>query len=162
MSWWARYLRGSDATHVIPGLLMGAEPSRRGARALARAGVTHAVDLRSQGEVVTVWPDEVSTHRYPLREYEAPGVDQLHEIGSNVARLIQQGEVVYVHCRAGIQRAPLVACASLMRMGWSLPDAFRMVGSQRAVTAMSEDQLTVLRKLEVEMTRRTSVDSSTL
>jgi atypical dual specificity phosphatase len=148
MNWWARNLGGVDAVEVIPGLRMGAAPTRRAARKLAHAGVTHAIDLRGQEDAaaVTIWPQDVFTHSYPLEEYKAPDIVELQQVSSDIASLIAQGEVVYVHCRAGIQRAPTVACAVLMQMGWSLADAYRVVRSCRAVTAMSEDQLGVLRQ----------------
>jgi protein-tyrosine phosphatase len=148
MSWWGRNFGGMDAVEVIPGLRMGAAPSRRAARRLARAGVTHAIDLRRHEDAisVTIWPEYVFTHSYPLKEYDAPDIAELREVSSDVASLIAQGEVVYVHCRAGVQRAPTVACAVLIQMGWSLADAYRVVSSRRAVTAMSEGQLAVLRQ----------------
>jgi atypical dual specificity phosphatase len=110
--------------------------------------VTHAIDLRRHEDAmaVTMWPDEVFTHSYPLTEYEAPNLAELRQVSSDVAGLIAQGEVVYVHCRAGIQRAPTVACAVLVQMGWSLADAYRVVSSRRAVVEMSEQQLAVLRQ----------------
>jgi protein-tyrosine phosphatase len=139
-----------DAVEVIPGLHMGAAPSRRAARAIARAGVSYAVDLRAGPERRSPWPPTVQTFSCPLEEYEAPSVGALIGISKQVAALIEAGEIVYVHCRAGIQRAPLVACAVLIQMGWKLPDAFRLVSSRRAVAAMSDDQLAVLRELEAE------------
>ena len=148
MSWWGRNFGGVDAVEVIPGLRMGAAPSRRAARRLAHAGVTHAIDLRRSEDAVavTIWPEDVFIHSYPLEEYEAPGIADLRQVSSDVAGLISHGEVVYVHCRAGIQRAPTVACAVLMQMGWSLADAYRAVSSRRAVAAMTEEQLAVLRQ----------------
>jgi hypothetical protein len=149
MSWWGQNFGRMDAVEVIPGLRMGAAPSRRAARKLARAGVTHAIDLRGREDaaVTGIWPEDVFTHSYPLEEYEAPDIAELRQVSSDVASLIGQGEVVYVHCRAGIQRAPTVACAALMQMGWSLADAFRVVSSRRAVAAMTEGQLAILRQL---------------
>ncbi|MHB8538900.1 MAG: protein-tyrosine phosphatase family protein [Candidatus Dormibacteria bacterium] len=128
---------------------MGAAPSRRAAHRLARAGVTHAIDLRTHEDAisVTIWPEDVFTHSYPLKEYDAPDIAELREVSIDVASLMAQGEVVYVHCRAGVQRAPTVACAVLMQMGWSLADAYRVVSSRRAKTAMTEGQLAILRQL---------------
>jgi rhodanese-related sulfurtransferase len=148
MSWWGRNFGGVDAVEIIPGLRMGAAPSRHAARGLARSGVTHAIDLRARDDVVavTIWPEDVFTHSYPLDEYEAPDIAELRQVSSGIASLIAQGEVVYVHCRAGVQRAPTIACAVLIQMGWSLADAYRVVSSRRAVTAMSEEQLAVLRQ----------------
>jgi protein-tyrosine phosphatase len=87
-------------------------------------------------------------------EYEAPDIEELCQTSTDVASLIQQGEIVYVHCRVGIQRAPLVACAVLIQLGWSLADAYRVVSSRRAVAAISEEQLDVLRKLAAMVGRR--------
>jgi protein-tyrosine phosphatase len=149
MNWWDRTFGAVDAVEVIPGLRMGAAPNRHGARRLAHSGVTHAIDLRGRegAAVATVWPEDVFTHSYPLEEYEAPELSELQQVSSDVASLIAHGEVVYIHCRAGIQRAPTVACAVLMQMGWPLADAYRVVSSRRAVAAMSEEQLAVLRQL---------------
>jgi hypothetical protein len=38
-----------------------------------------------------------------------------------------------------------------MQMGWKLPDAFRLVSSRRAVAAMSDSQLAVLRELDITL-----------
>lgn len=142
---------------------MGAAPSRRAARKLARAGVTHSIDLRIRGDAaaVAIWPENVFTHAYPLEEYEAPDIAELREVSSDVAGLVAQGEVVYIHCRAGIQRAPMVACAVLMQMGWSLADAYRVVASRRAVAAMSDEQLAILRKLGEVVGRHPTVNTPT-
>ena len=163
MSWWSRNFGGMDAVEVIPGLQMGAAPSRRAARRLAHAGVTHAIDLRGREDAVAVaiWPEDVFTHSYPLEEYEAPDIAELQQVSGDVASLIAQGEVIYLHCRAGIQRAPTVACAVLMQMGWSLADAYRVVSSRRAVAAMSEEQLAVLRQFGELIGRPPSVKAAT-
>ncbi|MGA2284228.1 MAG: hypothetical protein ABSH07_11285 [Candidatus Dormibacteria bacterium] len=52
-----------------------------------------------------------------------------------VADLIRPGDVVLVHCRAGLERAPTVACASPLCMGWSLGDAYRPVLERRRSAA---------------------------
>ena len=163
MSWWGRNFGGVDAVEVIPGLRMGAAPSRRAARSLAHAGVTHAIDLRGREDAaaVTIWPEDVFTHSYPLKEYDAPDIAELREVSIDVANLITQGEVVYVHCRAGVQRAPTVACAVLIQMGWSLADAYGVVSSRRAVAAMSEEQLAVLRQFGQVVRRPPSVSAPT-
>ena len=135
-----------DAVEVIPGLHLGAAPSRRAARALTWSGVSYAIDLRTGGVRGSPWPESVQTFSCPLAEYEAPAPATLRAISRQIAALIAYGEIVYVHCRAGVQRAPTVACAVLMQMGWRLPDAFRLVGSRRSVAALSETQLKALKR----------------
>jgi protein-tyrosine phosphatase len=143
-----------DDVEIIPGLHVGAEPNKRAARRLAGMGVSHVVDLRDGTLEASVWPRGVDILSFGLTEFGAPPVEDLARLGRHIARLIQQGQVVYVHCRAGIQRAPMVACAVLMYMGWTLADAYQLVSSRRAVAAMSEEQLLVLRRLAAALDQR--------
>jgi hypothetical protein len=142
-----------DAVEIIPGLHMGSAPSKRAARAIAHSGVSYAVDLRASPEGESPWPRSVQTVSCPFEEYQAPSLEALNGVSKQVASLIEAGEIVYVHCREGIQRAPLVACAVLLQMGWTLPNAFRLVSSRRAAAAMSDAQLAVLRELGLDTSR---------
>jgi protein-tyrosine phosphatase len=138
-----------DAVEIIPGFHVGAQPSRRAAREMAAAGVSHVIDLRADTSAGrSPWPESVKVISYPLVEYAAPDLPALLGITRHVAALVESGETVYVHCREGIQRAPMVACAVLVHMGWSLADAYQLVNSRRGVTALSEAQLTVLHEME--------------
>jgi Dual specificity phosphatase, catalytic domain len=160
--WRGGYFAAPDAVELLPGLYIGAEPGWRASRALARAGITQAVDLRSGAPAVSYWPSTVAVSHYPMVEYEAPGLDTLNHVSNEVVSLIQRREIVYLHCRAGVQRAPLVACAALMQMGWPLSQAFQLV-RRRQVAALTDAQLAVLRKLsahlEVASTRVEATES---
>lgn len=148
-----------DAVEVIPGLTIGSVPTSRGARALARSGVTQAIDLRAAGSAVD-WPDGVTAQSCPLVEFAAPDLATLDAISARVAGLVDGGGSVFVHCREGIQRAPLVACAALLQMGWPLADAYRLVSTRRTVAALSEDQLGVLRALDHRRRQRPDTEES--
>lgn len=149
-----------DADEIVPGLHIGSAPRRRAARAIARAGVSHAVDLRETGQYETPWPVSVRTLGYPLAEYQAPTMQALDEVSARIATLVQGGEVVYVHCREGVQRAPMVACAVLVQMGWGLAEAFRLVATRRTISSMSEAQLAVLMQLDKVVKDRSVVAAS--
>jgi protein-tyrosine phosphatase len=45
----------------------------------------------------------------------------------------QENAKVYVHCAAGVHRAPMMTLAILRAMGWSLEDAMETVQSLRPV-----------------------------
>ena len=142
----------------MPGLYIGSAPDRRSSAALARAGVSHVIDLRSDaGQATSRWPEGVTVWPSALVEYQAPSVDTLRDIARQVAELLTSGATVFVHCREGIQRAPMVACAVLMETGWSLSDAYRLVSARRPVTAMSEGQLRVLREVERDCNARAAL-----
>jgi protein-tyrosine phosphatase len=38
---------------------------------------------------------------------------------------------LYVHCAAGVHRAPMMALALLGTMGWKLDDAMELIGARR-------------------------------
>jgi protein-tyrosine phosphatase len=138
-----------DAVEVIPGLHVGAAPDRRAVATLARAGVSHVLDLRNDApRLASPWPRHVTVEVYGLTEYQAPSADALRAIARRGAELLASGATVFIHCREGIQRAPMVACAVLVESGWSLADAYRVVRTKRPVTAMSEAQLQVLRTIK--------------
>jgi protein-tyrosine phosphatase len=107
------------------------------------------LDLRGEaGDIPSRWPKGITVESCGLPEYEAPSAETLDWISRRTAGLLETGATVFVHCREGIQRAPMVACAVLMHTGWSLGDAYRLVTTRRPVTAMSEAQLRVLREVE--------------
>ncbi len=134
---------------ILPGMYIGAAPDRRTASMLAKAGVSHVIDLRVDAAGrPSLWPSNVTVWPCALIEYEAPTVDSLRDIARQVAELVSSGATVFIHCREGIQRAPMVACAALVQTGWSVAEAYRLVNSRRPATAMSEAQLRVLRTLE--------------
>ncbi len=108
------------------------------------------VDLRSKASSSAAWPSRVSIAICSLTEYQAPSAQELQKIASRPAELLAAGATVFIHCREGIQRAPMVACAVLMENGWTLADAFRIVRTRRPETAMSEAQLRVLRAIEAK------------
>lgn len=158
--WGGGRMARPDATEVIPGLRVGAELSARGRRALVRQGVTHVVDLRTGARRMPHWPAGVALVGYPMAEYEAPDLSIVDQASAQAARLINDGAIVYIHCRAGVQRSPLVACAVLMQMGWGLSDAYQLIRSRRTLTAISEAQLAVLTKLEVLLRSRQVSDGA--
>jgi hypothetical protein len=149
--WRGGYLAPPDAVEVILGLHIGGAPSRRVVKLMTRTGVSCVVDLRVDQPDGSPWPDSVHSYSYPLAEYGAPPVGMLNAISKHVSELIEGGEIVYLHCRAGVQRAPMVACAVLMQMGWPLADSYRLVASRRLAAALTKDQLDTLKSLELDL-----------
>lgn len=133
---------------VIPGLHMGAAPSRWRARFLAKNGVTHAVDLRDADTKRPRWPASVQYVNLPLTDGVAPATAALDHVRDEVAQLVETGAIVYLYCRAGVQRTPLVVCAVLMQMGWPLADAHRLLLERQRGMQLTDDHMAVLRGLD--------------
>jgi protein-tyrosine phosphatase len=143
-----------DADSVVPGLWVGAAPDRRQARRLVRDGIDAVVDLRSErSELGDVWPPQVEVVRVGLQDHGSPTVDELREAAQAVSGLMRRGREVFLHCHAGFERSPTVACATLLLQGWPLPEAFRRVMESRPRALPTEGQLAALRLLAETMAR---------
>jgi histidinol-phosphate aminotransferase len=147
--------RRPDAVRVIPGLWMGSAPDKRQAASLARHGIDSVVDLREEGTNVGHWPPQVVIRHLALVDHGTPTLERLREVAATVAGLVEQGHEVLVHCQAGVERTPMVTCAALLVMGWSLPDAYQRVLEVRSDSAPTDGQLATLRALadEIGITR---------
>ena len=72
---------------------------------------------------------------------------------SSVPNLDRCGEsYVLVHCHAGVERTPMVVCAALLVMGWTLTDAYQRVVEVRPESAPTDGQLATLRAFAAELT----------
>ncbi|MFZ0181316.1 MAG: dual specificity protein phosphatase [Candidatus Dormiibacterota bacterium] len=149
-----------DAVRVIPGLWMGSAPSVRQAARLGRDGIDAVVDLRQEGADVGHWPSEVFVRYVPLVDHGTPTLDALGDAAAMVADLVKEGREVLVHCRAGVERTPMVVCAALLLLGWSLTDAYQRVLEVRSESAPTDGQLATLRALAAEIAARDSPASA--
>ena len=132
---------------------MGSAAAGRHAARLSREGIDRVVDLREQGADVGHWPPEVVITHVPLQDHGTPTLDKLRDAASTVSSLVKQGHEVLVHCQAGIERTPMVVCAALLLMGWSLPEAYQRVLEVRPEAAPTNGQLATLRALADERDR---------
>ncbi|MFZ0805366.1 MAG: dual specificity protein phosphatase, partial [Candidatus Sulfotelmatobacter sp.] len=54
------------------------------------------------------------------------------------AALGEDGTKLFIHCAAGVHRAPMMALAVMGSMGWELEDAMQLIESRRAVADFAE------------------------
>lgn len=135
----------ADADEIVPGLWVGSAPSSVQVAALVSAGIDAVVDLRAEDDAVRrEWPDYITVAVVPLRDHGTPSLDVLGAAATAVSDLMGAGRTVLVHCHAGVERAPTVACAALVQQGWSLEDAYRRVTERRSVAAPTDGQLASL------------------
>jgi len=115
----------SDSYWVEPGrLLAGAYP--RELAPFRAAGVTAFVDL-TEGE-------------FGIPDRTCPSPETMTRILDRIDELIAAGEVVYVHCYAGIGRTGTVVGCWLVRHGASGPDALATVERLRGAPPETREQ----------------------
>src|SRR5437870_7162550 len=122
---------------IRPALLVGEYPTPEDAAWLSEEhGVTAVVslqddaDLASKGLVLSALEDAYRACGLAFHRIPVPDGDDRHlaarlgEIVALLGRLVEAGERVYLHCNAGLNRAPTAAIAYLhVREGLSLEAA---------------------------------------
>ena len=137
-----------NAQQVAPGLWVGSWPQEGEIGALVDAGIDAVVDVRRErADGPHGWPEGVEVRTAALVDHGSPSVEEVRAAAAQVVELMRAGREVLVHCHAGFERAPTVACAALVLTGWSLRDAYDAVVTARPAARPTEGQLAALRAL---------------
>lgn len=108
--------------------------------ALRKTGATSAVCLSQEPELADRYPQYVAWLAanadgravwFPVPDLHAPDVELAAELVDGLRRRIEAGDVLLVHCGAGIGRAGTIAAALLMSMGVGLDEAVAIVAASR-------------------------------
>ena len=103
---------------------------------LAKAGVTHVINMQIEFDDRPLCePYDVKVLWNATDDDFQPKPPELLDAGVQFAlKALGEPETkVYVHCAAGVHRAPMMTLAILRSMGWSLDDALETVQSLRPV-----------------------------
>jgi protein-tyrosine phosphatase len=123
--------------------------------ALRKTGATTVVCLNQPGEIEDRYPEYVAWLRsheravwFPVPDLHAPDVDAAVVFVDGLVARLHAGEVLLVHCGAGIGRAGTTAAAILMHLGASMDDAIATVAANRPMAGPEAGaQLDLLREL---------------
>lgn len=140
-----------DIVWLTPDLAVGAAPAAGRLHEVQRLGVTALVDLRTIDERESAERWERAVQRCGLRvlhlpviDRTAPTMEQLDAGSTWVEGELAGGGRVLVCCRAGVGRSITLATAILVRQGYRLHEAFRLVGTRRRVANPTDAQLAAL------------------
>lgn len=104
---------------------------------LAQKGLSLVVDLCDLSQQHPLEKDFVSKTglnylHFPIQDYNIPDDDQkAMEVVDLVAVVLQSGKGVFIHCKGGIGRSSLLACAILLKLGYQPDKATSIVGNGR-------------------------------
>jgi len=108
---------------------------------VVRAGITHIIDMQIE------WDDTRLAQPYGVKVLWNPTDDdfrrkppELFQRGVEFAleALDDAESRVFIHCAAGVHRAPMMALAVLRALGFGLQDAMDMIESRRQVVDFAE------------------------
>jgi protein-tyrosine phosphatase len=117
----------TDFVDVIPGLYIGSHPEPDDPFEL---GANVVVSLTSDTTARSVPRNGLLIH-WPIKDGPIPPVETLDAIASFIVTRLEVGSVVYVHCRAGMNRSALVVARVLMERGVSAREAIDLVRARR-------------------------------
>ena len=108
---------------------------------LVKRGVTHIIDMQIEFDdrpLAEPYPVEVLFN--PTEDDFQPKPPQLFQAGVQFAldALEEPDSKVYVHCAAGVHRAPMMTLAILRVLGWPLQKAKDLILERRYVVDWAE------------------------
>jgi protein-tyrosine phosphatase len=101
---------------------------------VARAGVTHIINMQIEfDDRPLADPLGVKVLWNPTDDDFQPKPPELFERGVKFALAAMDDEEnkVFIHCAAGVHRAPMMALAVMCSMGWKLADAMDLIEARR-------------------------------
>jgi len=108
---------------------------------IVRAGVTHIINMQIEFDdrpLAEGYEIEVLWH--PVDDDFQPKSARVLQRGVDFAlKALEHREArVFIHCAAGVHRAPMMTLAILRSMGWGLEEAMQMIQSRRPVVDFAE------------------------
>ena len=103
---------------------------------LVRMGVTHIINMQIE------FDDRPLAEGYPVTVFHNPTDDDFklkpphlfeNAVEFALEALDQPESKVYIHCAAGVHRAPMMTLAILRALGWPLEDAKALIQRRRYV-----------------------------
>jgi protein-tyrosine phosphatase len=109
--------------------------------AVARAGVTHIIDMQIEFDdtaLGTLHGIEVLWN--PIDDDFQPKPPEIFQRGVDFANaaLEIEGAKLFIHCAAGVHRAPMMALAVLCSMGWAQEAAQDLIEKRRPVVDFAD------------------------
>lgn len=143
----ARRTRGFSPPHISrvqPNLYVGGQHRQRGLAQMRDLGITAVVNMREESDDAQ---RGLALDHYlwlSTTDDTAPATEDLERGVDFISRHIAEGHGVYIHCAAGVGRAPMMAAAYLMRTGMSAAQAWDAIRQARPFIRPTPPQIRAL------------------
>jgi protein-tyrosine phosphatase len=108
---------------------------------VARAGITHIIDMQIEfDDTPLAAPHGIAVLWNPIDDDFQPKSADVFQRGVDFAleALDHEGTKLFVHCAAGVHRAPMMTLAILCSLGWTLADALQLIEARRPVVDFAD------------------------
>ena len=148
-----------DYSRVCESLYVGPQHRRSGKNALIQAGITHIVNMRSEfddaehGLTLGDHPHDRYCH-LPTVDDDPISESHIEKGIEFIDTALREGNRVYIHCSAGVGRAPSMAAAYLISHGHPFNEALSLIGRVRPFIRLTPLQVDSLRQFEERQRRK--------
>jgi protein-tyrosine phosphatase len=133
---------GMDITWVTDRIAVGGGIwNAENMAAVARAGITHIIDMQIEfDDTPLAEPHGIEVCWNPVDDDFEPKPREVFERGVEFAlsALEANESKLFIHCAAGVHRAPMMTLALLGVMGWNVDDAMDLIESRRPAADFAE------------------------
>jgi len=107
---------------------------------VAQAGVTHIIDMQIEfDDTALAEPHRIEVLWNPTDDDFELKPAALFRRGVRFAEAALENDgKVFIHCAAGVHRAPMMTLAVLGSMGWKLDDAMELIQGRRPVADFAD------------------------
>jgi len=108
---------------------------------VAQAGITHIIDMQIEFDDTALGDEHgIKVLWNPTDDDFEPKPPELLRRGVEFAETALEGmdAKLFIHCAAGVHRAPMMALAVLGSMGWNVDDAMNLIEGRRPVADFAD------------------------
>ena len=108
---------------------------------VVQAGITHIVDMQAEfDDTFLAEPFPIKVLWNPVEDDFQPKPPEVFQRGVEFVQeaLDQDESKIFIHCAAGVHRAPMMTLAVLCSLGWKLNQAMQVVAAKRPVADFAE------------------------
>jgi protein-tyrosine phosphatase len=134
---------------ITPNLYVGSQYRKQGLHHLENNGINAVVNMRKEYNSAI---HGLAPQKYcylPTVDDTAPSIEDIRKGVLFIQQSIAAGEKVYIHCGAGVGRAPTMAASYLMSTGLTLDQALAKIRAVRPFIYIMPPQMEFLRRYEV-------------
>jgi protein-tyrosine phosphatase len=133
-------------SRITPQIWVGPQFNAAGRRYLQRQGVNGSINLRVE------YDDDaygLALDRYcylPTVDDHCPSPEHFQKGVDFIRGVVQEGGQVYIHCKAGVGRAPTLAAAYFIAEGMTVEEAIATIKRRRPFITITPPQMEALHR----------------
>lgn len=135
---------------VLPQLYIGSQPNQRGFDHLVAEGITAIVNMRIEKDDRIFNLHGMEYLHLPVIDDTAPTVEQIKAGTYFIDQILAHSGNVYIHCGAGVGRAPTMAAAYMLWKGEPLARVIARITAVRPFIYITPPQAALLEQLAAE------------